>query len=66
MEAVLGVSTRPYDPRFPQVCFDEVSTEPKLYEFISRSKENIGRQPKVLRKAQNVVLSEFTLAVEYL
>lgn len=27
MEDVLEVYTRPYDPRFPQVCFDEVSTQ---------------------------------------
>jgi len=27
MEDVLAVYTRPYDPRFPQVCFDEVSKQ---------------------------------------
>ncbi len=27
LEAVLGVYTRPYDPRFPQVCLDETSTQ---------------------------------------
>jgi hypothetical protein len=24
MEDVLDVYTRPYDPRYPQICFDEV------------------------------------------
>ena len=27
MEDVLGVYTRPYDPRFPQVCLDETSKQ---------------------------------------
>ena len=27
MEEVLDVSTRPYDPRFPQVCLDDVSKQ---------------------------------------
>jgi hypothetical protein len=27
MEDVLEVYTRPYDPRFPQVCLDETSTQ---------------------------------------
>jgi len=27
MEDVLAVYTRPYDPRFPQVCFDELSKQ---------------------------------------
>jgi hypothetical protein len=27
MEDVLGVSTRPYDPRRPQVCRDETSRQ---------------------------------------
>ena len=27
MEDVLAVYTRPYDPRFPQVCLDEASTQ---------------------------------------
>ena len=27
MEDILSVYTRPYDPRFPQVCFDEASTQ---------------------------------------
>jgi hypothetical protein len=27
MEEVLGVYTRPYDPRFPQVCLDETSKQ---------------------------------------
>ena len=27
MEDVLDVYTRPYDPRAPQVCLDEVSTQ---------------------------------------
>jgi hypothetical protein len=27
MEDVLDVSTRPYDPRYPQVCMDEVSKQ---------------------------------------
>ena len=27
MEDVLDVYERPYDPRFPQVCFDESSTQ---------------------------------------
>ena len=27
MEDVLDVYTRPYDPRFPQVCMDEVSKQ---------------------------------------
>ena len=27
MEDVLGVYVRPYDPRFPQVCLDEASTQ---------------------------------------
>ena len=27
MEDVLEVYTRPYDPRFPQVCLDEISKQ---------------------------------------
>lgn len=27
MEDVLDVYTRPYDPRYPQVCFDEISKQ---------------------------------------
>ena len=27
MEDVLAVYQRPYDPRFPQVCLDEVNTQ---------------------------------------
>ncbi len=27
MEDVLDVYTRPYDPRYPQVCLDEISTQ---------------------------------------
>jgi len=28
MEDVLDVSTRPYDPKYPQVCLDETSRQP--------------------------------------
>ena len=27
MEEVLGLYTQPYDPRYPQVCMDEVSKQ---------------------------------------
>ncbi len=40
MEDVLEVYTRPYDPRFPQVCLDETSTQ-----FLTHSRAPLPMQP---------------------
>ena len=40
MEDVLEVYTRPYDPRFPQVCLDETSTQ-----LLSHSRPPLPAQP---------------------
>jgi hypothetical protein len=34
MEDVLEVYTRPYDPRYPQVCMDEISKQLLTATFV--------------------------------
>ena len=40
MEDVLGVYKRPYDPRFPQVCMDEVSKQ-----LLRDTRDHLPMQP---------------------
>ena len=42
MEDVLEVYTRPYDPRFPQVCLDETSAQ-----LLTHSRPPLPMQPGV-------------------
>jgi DDE superfamily endonuclease len=45
MEDVLRVYTRPYDPRFPQVCLDEISKQ-----LLQDSREGLPPRPGDLEK----------------
>ena len=45
MEDVLEVYTRPYDPRFPQVCLDETSTQ-----LLSHSRAPLPLKPGILER----------------
>ena len=45
MEDVLAVYTRPYDPRFPQVCLDETSTQ-----LLSHSRAPLPLKPGILER----------------
>ena len=46
MEDVLEVYTRPYDPRFPQVCMDEVSKQ-----LLRDTRESLPMQPGKPKRA---------------
>lgn len=73
MEDVLDVYTRPYDPRYPQVCLDETSTQllgetrpglplasgyPERYDYVRQGVANLFMCYEPLRGWRHVMVRE--------